>query len=266
MIASSQTFGWEGLKVYLGEKAGWDVKDLVTRGHLLAINLDDVPLQVEVGGGGARTVLPGTLWVQPGREAFSFRVVQRSKWGVLVLDPTRLASLLDAPVALAPEFGIADPAIVALVHAALAETRQGGLSGKLFADGLVTALGCQLRRRYGGAPRGTRGGLTTHTLRRLTDFIDAHLADDLRVDDLARHAQLSPGHFSRAFKEKTGTTPRRFVQARRVTRAKALLESSRKLPMAWVAQACGFADQAHFSRSFKKATGVTPTNFVRASR
>jgi len=74
--------------------------------------------------------------------------------------------------------------------------------------------------------------------------------------DLADAGGWRVRHFSRMFMS-TGQTPHSFILRRRVDRAKDLLRRP-KLPLAEVALSCGFADQSHFTTSFRKATGRTP--------
>ena len=68
---------------------------------------------------------------------------------------------------------------------------------------------------------------------------------------------MSPFHFLRTFRDATGLPPARYVQARRVESAKALLVDP-AMPLAQVAYACGFASQSHFGAVFKAHTGATP--------
>jgi AraC-like DNA-binding protein len=62
---------------------------------------------------------------------------------------------------------------------------------------------------------------------------------------------LSSGYFSRAFKRESGFSPHQWLMKRRVVRAKGLLREPR-LKLAEIAQICGFADQSHFTRVFRK--------------
>ncbi|RFB78756.1 AraC family transcriptional regulator [Methylovirgula sp. 4M-Z18] len=102
------------------------------------------------------------------------------------------------------------------------------------------------------------GGLAPQMLRRVQDFVAAHLAEPLAIADLAACADLSPYHFARAFKRSTGEAPHAFVTRQRIARAKTLLHDA---PLADVAAACGFASQSHFTARFREATGVTPKVF-----
>jgi AraC family transcriptional regulator len=98
----------------------------------------------------------------------------------------------------------------------------------------------------------------------MTEFIDQNLSENITLEDLAGLAGLSSYHFSRKFKADLGIAPHAYVLSRRIDRAKSLLNGSR-LPLKLVAAECGFTDQSHLSRVFRKFLGVTPNNFRNGS-
>jgi AraC-like DNA-binding protein len=79
---------------------------------------------------------------------------------------------------------------------------------------------------------------------------------------LSAVAGLSSFELVRRFREQLGLTPHAFQTNLRIARARALLRAGE--PIARVAAACGFADQPHLTRTFKRAVGVTPGRFVSA--
>ncbi|HYF50139.1 MAG TPA: helix-turn-helix transcriptional regulator [Planctomycetota bacterium] len=93
-------------------------------------------------------------------------------------------------------------------------------------------------------------------------FIDAHLAGDLGLEKLAKHAHLSPVYFAKLFREQTGMAPAAFVRQRRMDVARSMLATSDET-IERIARAVGFKDPFHFSRVFKKSTGIAPTEFRR---
>jgi AraC family transcriptional regulator len=88
---------------------------------------------------------------------------------------------------------------------------------------------------------------------------------DLSLEQLASVACLSRFHFARAFKAAVGRSPHRYVSARRLERAKALLAREDR-PLADIALALNFSCQANFTRAFAQATGQTPGRYRRGLR
>ena len=95
--------------------------------------------------------------------------------------------------------------------------------------------------------------------------MDAQSDVHLSIDALAQEAGLSPAHFARAFKQSVGRAPHQHLLTLRLERARRLLESP-DAGLSDVALRAGFADQAHFTRFFKRQFGVTPGAFVRARK
>jgi AraC family transcriptional regulator len=97
-------------------------------------------------------------------------------------------------------------------------------------------------------------------LQQVIEYIRTNLGTELSIVDLARIAQTSPFHFARQFKASTGLTPHQYVLEGRVERAKQLLADPR-FSIADVAQACGFATQAHLTTVFRGHVGATPGTY-----
>ena len=98
-------------------------------------------------------------------------------------------------------------------------------------------------------------------MRRVIEYVDAYLDQDLALVELAAIVSLSPNYFTRLFKQSTGFTPHQYVIQQRVERAKRLLLES-KLAIADIALEVGFAHQSHLNRHFKRWVGVTPKAFI----
>lgn len=113
-----------------------------------------------------------------------------------------------------------------------------------------------------GARQQAQGGLARWQVDRVRDFIDAHLAECIRVSDLSCLARSSPSYFSSAFKRTFGISPHAYLMTRRISRAVELMLGS-DAPLSQIAINCGFADQAHFSRQFRRTMGATPSTWRR---
>jgi AraC-like DNA-binding protein len=84
----------------------------------------------------------------------------------------------------------------------------------------------------------------------------------ISLDQLAACAGLSPFHFLRVFVQDVGLTPHAYLNQIRVREARRKL--SLGAPCAQVALDCGFCDQSHMVRAFKRSTGVTPGQYQNA--
>jgi AraC-like DNA-binding protein len=155
--------------------------------------------------------------------------------------------------------GEADPVVR---HLALAMLKRVAFFGQeretLFADGVALAFFAHVAQKYAGAVEGPPfvGILAPWQVRRITDWVCAHMNGPVAIADLAGLVNLSPSHFARMFQRTLGITPHRWLLTRRIERAKTLLKGS--LPLAEVASTCGFVDQSHFTKIFRGLEGVTP--------
>jgi transcriptional regulator GlxA family with amidase domain len=105
-----------------------------------------------------------------------------------------------------------------------------------------------------------RGGLPPRALRRVREFVDEHLEENIGIQALASIAGLSMYHFARAFKQSERITPHEYLIQCRVQRAKDLLAET-DLPLSEIALASGFSDQSHCARRFREHVGVTPSSY-----
>src|SRR3546814_15694485 len=106
-----------------------------------------------------------------------------------------------------------------------------------------------------------RGGLAPWQIKQLRTHITENLASPITLEELAAICRLSVSHFSRAFKTSFGEPPHSYIMRQRIEEAKRLM-LEREEALSQIALACGFADQSHFCRSFRRAAGDSP-NFWR---
>jgi AraC family transcriptional regulator len=272
--AASARLGWSGLEALLFN----DMPDAeierppLTHHELVLFNRppDVFGLDYE----GVRRNLPppaGTVLVVPA--GTPSRRQWRGHMGSLLvfLEPdlvTRVAAeefgLDPARWAVPPLDFLDRPQLRAAMLAVEAELTAGGLGGPLAAESLANLLAVHLirhvlaprqptRRRYGAFPRAR--------LRAVVEYVEEHLDASPTLEQMAAVARLSPNYFVWQFKRATGLPPHQYVIARRVERAKQLLQTGSDFSLAEVAAHAGFSDQSQFSNHFKRLVGVTPGQF-----
>jgi AraC family transcriptional regulator len=109
----------------------------------------------------------------------------------------------------------------------------------------------------------TRGGLAPWQIRKVTSYVDANLGGPIRSEELAALVRLNPCYFSRVFRNSFGDSPCEYVMRRRIERAQGLMLST-GAPLSQVALDCGFSDQSHFSRLFRRVVGEAAATWRRA--
>ena len=120
----------------------------------------------------------------------------------------------------------------------------------------------RLERTTPAAARPVRGGLPAWQQKRVVEFIEEHLAEEISLAALAELVGLSLYHFARAFTQSFGAPPHRYHMARRIDRAKNLLQRP-ALSVTEIAVRIGFRETSSFTRAFRKFTGLTPTEYRR---
>ena len=120
----------------------------------------------------------------------------------------------------------------------------------------------RLERTPRAGARPLRGGLPVWQQKRVAEFIEEHLAEDISLTTLAELVDLSVYHFAHAFKQSFGAPPHRYHMVRRMDRAKNLLERP-ALSVTKIGIQIGFRETSSFTRAFRKLTGLTPTEYRR---
>ena len=144
------------------------------------------------------------------------------------------------------------------------EARNGGASGALYVDHLAHALALRLLSFWKSRPlfSSRASSLPGPALRRVLDRMHADPAADWRLATLANESGFSNNHFIRMFRGATGFTPHRYLLQLRIEKARSMLRDTR-MRLIEIAASCGFANEAHLSRSFRALVGVSPSEYRR---
>ncbi|MDS7595409.1 helix-turn-helix transcriptional regulator [Agrobacterium tumefaciens] len=160
------------------------------------------------------------------------------------------------------------PGEINLVLANLAQALVPALSDKtpssgLFIDQLFFAMVSELVAAYGRkAWRPAHLTLSQSQLSLAKEMLSAEDASSLGLGDIARECGIPVEAFSSAFRAATGLTPSQWARRYRVEKVQTLLQST-TLSMKQIARLCGFADQAHLTRTFSTLVGMTPSAWRR---
>ncbi|MCA0458230.1 MAG: AraC family transcriptional regulator [Chloroflexi bacterium] len=124
---------------------------------------------------------------------------------------------------------------------------------------LLDALTLMVRRYADDRPPLAQIGVGHDALRDAKDYLHAHYAEDVSLEQLAQAVYLSPFHLSRLFRERLSLPPHMYLNQIRINRTKTLLNTD--MPLMAVAQSVGYADQSHLSKAFKRVVGITPGQY-----
>jgi AraC family transcriptional regulator len=161
-----------------------------------------------------------------------------------------------------PGIGSDDVVMRHLARAALGSLREPHGTTELLLDEILNAACAHTLGRYGAAriADARTAGLSQWQERRAKEMMSEQM--EVSLSELARECGLSVTHFARAFRHATGMSPHRWLVARRVSKAKELLERS-NLTLAEVAALCGFSSQSHLNAAFKQYAGLSPGRWRR---
>jgi AraC family transcriptional regulator len=151
------------------------------------------------------------------------------------------------------------PGLRPLADQLVDELRHGGPYNLEAADCLAHLLLIQVSRHLRRAKNGTKA-LGTSSMKRLNDYVLAHLGERILVADLAREVGMSIDRFAWTCKMQTGQSPHQYVLALRLQQARQLLRHS-SVAIAEVASACGFSNQQHLTNAMHRHAGVTPARY-----
>lgn len=131
---------------------------------------------------------------------------------------------------------------------------------RLYLDHVFLAAREHLAATYGaflGNARRDQQGLTNRQIRRALEYIEAHVADDVGLADIAVACGVSVSSLTRGFRAALDVSPHQWVLTRRIALAQRLM-SAGKTPLSEIAVLCGFADQSHLARVFHRSVGESP--------
>ena len=268
---TSERAGWDGVALeYYRNVPGCDIAEHEHPTHVLNLLIGEPVCAEWTTEGRCRSAInePGTIYLLPRgtRDKVAWR--HQSSRVLLAIDPKFLAQSIEETahledVLLTPHWELKDRHIAALMMALHADLEDGQPAGHLYGEMLATTLAAYLVKRFSIRPvaaKGAAGGLPKARLDRVLEFISAHLSDEIRLETLASIAGMSRHHFSELFRRSTGVSPHQYVIGQRVERGKRMLRDT-DLSILEIGLATGFADQSHFTKTFRRIARVTPRDY-----
>lgn len=172
-----------------------------------------------------------------------------------------------SPLEVVDRFLFRDKQIAAICYELYREVSLDAPSDQLYLESLIVQLALFLQRRHSRVSREGNHtpsyGLTRGQMRRVLEYIETKLGSEVTLREMSSIVDLSPYHFARMFKRTMNTAPHRYVLDRRIERAKAMLYAN-KASLTEISLSNGFCDQSHFSSTFRRLVGATPTEFQRS--
>ena len=160
--------------------------------------------------------------------------------------------------------GFEDPLLVPFLQQ-LREEAARPVASPLFVRGIAQAIAIHLARNYTAlneTARSESSALPGFKLRRITDWMAEHLAEEFRLPRLAEQAGMSEFHFNRLFRRATGVPPSQYQIRLRMDASRRLLRETKKSVIT-IANEVGYANPSHFAQLFRKETGLSPTDYRR---
>lgn len=267
---SSRDRLWSGLEAIVYDASAGVDETLFAR-HCLSMHIGD-PVGVTTrcdGKVAQRVQVRGDIKLIPAGFSRIWEIDEATQKLSIYLSPALLQSAAEDlgvrgnGASLVPQLHVRDQKIEYIAWALEREIETDEPMGRLYAESLGLALCAHLLRRYASLEQPCfERGLPAPRLRRVVDYVEEHLTEDVALEDLARVANVSPSHFNRLFKRSMGLPAHQYVLRRRVELAIRML-SNETLALRDVAAQAGFASQSHMATSMRRIAGTTPGAFRR---
>jgi AraC family transcriptional regulator len=279
LLASSAGLGWSSVSVELrshGVSEGAAIIPNSVEVCLVASGTDDGVVRRNVGGlVQEATPRTGAIWLSPAGLSKDIAITSPIPETTHLYLPTTLFDRLkddlrlpDSPAhSIRNEAGIGDEVIECIGRSILSEVVAQTAASRMYVEAASLTLAARLVQRYCDsgtcvALEKSTHGLDSVRLRRVLNFIEANIKNNITLEDLASIAGYSAFHFARKFAVTMGIAPHRYISHLRLESAMAELTAG-KLPLAEIALNAHFSSQASFTRAFHRATGMTPLEFRR---
>jgi AraC family transcriptional regulator len=277
LTLDSASAGWHGVSLRGYRYAGQEAEIPAMRDYMIVSYRKGVARMSRTDGGPweSARVEPGAVSILTRGERSRWRWDQPIEVSHMYLTQSAIERVAEdvfdrdfKTVSMPDTLRVDDPVLPRLACALETELNSGLVGSRLYADTIRTQLCIHLLRHHAelvfrGHAAPARARLSPAQRRLLCEYIDEHIDRALCLEDLAGVLRLGIWDFIRHFSAEFGCPPHAFVLRRRLEHAQRLLVRS-DLPLKAVASDCGFADQSHMNRVFRRLLGTTPASLRRS--
>lgn len=272
---SNHDLDWPGVVFEKGQSPHFYPNHVHTPYFYFALALEqDLSWQVETASG---TQLlkstPGNIWINPPQTPFTHDISEPCYFLILAVEPEPFFDSCPLPVnqnelQFLNNYNVMDETIKGIMELFLIEVQNKGRNGKNYLQNLLSLLSTHYIQNYSNYhdlldASSKRSKFSHEQIEKIDQYIEAHLGENIAVEDLAELLHCSKFYFLREFKKLMGVTPYQYLMSQRLEHAKSEL-SRADANIASVAMSLGFNDQAHFTRAFKAQFNQTPGQFLKS--
>ena len=263
---------WPGVILEKGSSPHFYPQDVYTPYFYFALALEqDLHWNVRTSAGMTSIKsAPGDIWINPPHKAFSHEISEPCFFLILAVEEKTFLDSCPLKLDIAKlqflnNYNVHDESIKGIMELFLMEAKAKGNNGQAYLRNLLSLLSNHYVKNYSNFAdlsqnRTSFAKFNDDHHQRVNSYIERHISEQITVDDLAAELNLSKFYFLREFKKSVGITPYQYLLNTRLERSRAMLRSGEN-DISSIAFELGFNDQSHFTRSFKKAFGMTPGNF-----
>ncbi|MBE9003574.1 helix-turn-helix transcriptional regulator [Fortiea sp. LEGE XX443] len=269
-IISSYHAKWDGIRLDIHQQPAHETPEHLPQQHIISMSLTHRLTKAERVLDGRfqyENIFNGDIAIIPANTHHISRWASDAEFILLSLEPAffnriTLESIDLKDVEIKPHFAAPEPLIQQISLALKSELESDGLSSKIYIESLTTTLCIHLLKHHSVTSNkvlelSNDKGLSPRKLRQALGYIHENLAKDLTLAEIAAVVGMSMYHFSRLFKQSTGSAPHQYVMNCRIAKAKKLLTGTEKT-IEQVSEQVGFQSQSHFTNVFRKFMGITP--------
>jgi AraC family transcriptional regulator len=235
--------------------------------HSLLFNWADpvaVELSSDIGWSESICDKNSVVCLSPADNPSTIRWMQPFHTLAIHIDPDFVKEVLEVnEFTFVPQFNLNDPFLAEIATKLSTVCSDDIFAEKIYAESLGVACIEHLAKTYRG-PKDVyfpKGKLNPYQLKQVVDFAHSYMQFNIGLHEMAGLVHLSPYHFGRLFKQTVGKSPYQFILQLKIDCAKKLIKQNTG-PISEIAYQLNFSDQSHFSNAFRKATGISPRQFL----